>query len=346
MTFGRIGIRNRLSVGTGFTLIELLVVISIIGILMAMLLPAIQAAREAARRMSCGNNTRQIGLALLNFESAKKEFPLSRRNITKDSSGILLSGKQPVPDRATAKSHELSWTVSILPYIEETNLGSQFDYSKAWFHNIPDSANPDRPTNLEVVANPIKIFECPSAPVGNPTRIDEDFTSTVKPAAGDYGSVNGMKTNFLVSPPVATSSENNPPFIGVLNKEVKPPCKLKNIVDGTSKTIMIAEQAGRPQIYVFGRARVDNSWADDGTGWADPDNGGSISGVDEHGDDPGTTVINGTNDGEAYGFHPGGAHFCFADGSSHLIVDTVEPRVFHALVTRAGGEAVSLDDLP
>lgn len=344
MTLERIGSRNRSSQTTGFTLVELLVVIAIIGVLVALLLPAVQAAREAARRMSCSNNMRQIGLALLNFESAKKEFPQSRRNVTKNSSGQLVSGKQTIPDRPV-KAHEASWTVSILPYIEETNLGSQYDFKKAWFNNVPDASNPSRPTNLQLVSNPIKIFECPSAPGGDPIRVDETFTSTVKPAAGDYGSVNGMKTNFLVSP-AASSDENAAPFIGVLNKESKPPCKIKNITDGTSKTIMIAEQAGRPTVYIFGKPRVPLVNSSEGTGWADPDNGGSINGVNALGNTPGVNLINGTNESEVYAFHPSGAHVCFADGSAHFIVDTVEPSVFHGLVTRAGGEDVSIGDLP
>src|SRR5262245_13189217 len=158
-----------------FTLVELLVVIAIIGILVALLLPAIQAAREAARRTHCLNNLKQMGLAIMNYESTRKAYPRGRWNINP-----VDTGKHNVPDRTVAKSNDHSWQSIVLPYAEEQNIASQYDKTKAWF----DAAN--RPP----VSFSISIFICPSVP--ETSRNDVMFTSDPKPAAGDYGSANAV----------------------------------------------------------------------------------------------------------------------------------------------------------
>src|SRR5215471_15616166 len=141
----------------GFTLVELLVVIAIIGILIALLLPAVQAAREAARRAECINNCRQFGIALMNYEGAKKSLPFSRTP----------GGKSPVPDRvipggSPSSSAKQSWTTLILPYIEEQGISNQYDQTMPWF----DNTTTGRPTNLSIVSQPIKMFVCPSTELG------------------------------------------------------------------------------------------------------------------------------------------------------------------------------------
>src|SRR4051812_17050360 len=151
----------------GFTLTELLVVIAIIGILVALLLPAIQAAREAARRMQCLNNLKQMGLAILNYESTKKSFPRGRWDIDSND-----STKHTVPDRSVAKSNDQSWQVVVLPYAEEQNIASQYDLKKAWFNT----------DNRLPVSYPLAVFVCPSVP--EMARFDAMFSSVVKPAAG------------------------------------------------------------------------------------------------------------------------------------------------------------------
>jgi prepilin-type N-terminal cleavage/methylation domain-containing protein len=320
----------------GFTLVELLVVIAIIGILIALLLPAVQAAREAARRTECINNVRQMGLALMNYESARKRFPHSRANLLPND-----PSKKTVPNRTSAKSHQQSWTTLILPYIEEQGIASQYDLTKAWFdHPQPNTLG--RPTNLEVVSQSIKMLVCPTTELG---RVDVKFNSTVKPAAGDYGSINGLKSGFWnfyqTQLGGAFPGEDKPRTIGVLNKFVddddKPlqPCRIKDITDGTSKTMMVIECAGRPAYWEAGKRKAppsDN--VSDGTGWADPDNGGSLGEKQ---------VVNYTNDSECFSFHSGGAMSCFADGSGHFLRDTIDPLVYAALVTRSGNENVPGD---
>jgi prepilin-type N-terminal cleavage/methylation domain-containing protein len=146
----------RNTVKNGFTLVELLVVIAIIGILIGMLLPAVQTVREAARRTSCLNNMRQLGISLHNYEGAFKAFPPSRLN----------PDDNPLPSGVTAgggTSAFQSWTTLILPFVEQGNLADQFDFREAWFDDVNSE-------NLEVVGTKLPIFQCASSP--SPGGID------------------------------------------------------------------------------------------------------------------------------------------------------------------------------
>ena len=273
----------------------------------------------------------------MNYEGAKKKLPYSRCNIN-----LADPSSHNVPDRPGTTSSDQSWTTLILPFIEEQGISSQYNYNKSWFDNTPD---PNRPPNLTVVSQSIQMFACPTT---EPGRVDTTFTSTVKPAAGDYGCVNGVKKKFygyftsLGTYPV----ESRPPVVGVLNKYddsnnmLLPPCKIKDITDGTSKSIMVAEDAGRPVRWQFGKITGTIPAADGGTGWADPDNSGSLNGYTSTGVKGGPIVMNADNDSEVYSFHTGGAQFCLADGSAHFISENIDPLVYKALVTRAGGENI------
>ena len=309
----------------GFTLVELLVVIAIIGILIALLLPAIQSARESARRTECLNNLKQMALALLNYENARKQFPHGRTNIDPHDG----TNKHVVPDRPAAKSNDHSWVVVALPYAEETGIASQYDAKSPWFVSA----------NRTPVSYPIKLFKCPNTDSG---RVDRLFNTDPKPAAGDYGCLNAVGQtlwDFYGTQLGAYPGEDSVRAIGVLDKEfrTRPACKRKDITDGASKTLMISECGGRPDYFRLGK--LDTSQINtDGTAWADPDTGFTVKGFTV-----GTRLvaINGHNKSEPYGFHAGGAQFNFADGSARFIADTIEPLVFIGLATRAGGEVVN-----
>lgn len=318
----------------GFTLVELLVVIAIIAILMALLLPAVQTAREAARRSTCANNVRQLAIALHNYHSALNKFPASR---------FGESETHPVGlDGADVTSNFGSWTSVILEYIEQENLAGFYDKTKAWHH----------PDNATAIQTPLSVFMCPSAP-GD--RFDPVYV--IGAAAGDYGSLNEVKKGFYE----ANGLEVPPEFAreGVLRKGKA--SSLSEVKDGTSNTGMLGEGAGRPRIYVLRRpmnqedfdgyadqdkivALDGGFYAVDGSGWADPDAGFSLNGTIVSGnmiiDKDGPVGINATNNSELYSFHPGGTHIGFADASLHFISERIDYRVLAAIHTQAGGEVV------
>ncbi len=319
----------------GFTLVELLVVIAIIGVLVALLLPAIQAAREAARRAQCTNNLKQMGLALLNYESAKGAFPHGRWNIIPGD-----TKKHPFADR-TGASNDHSWQILALPFAEEQNVARSYDLEKAWFHL----------DNRAAIASPIALFRCPTVPTAD--RVDDLFkTPSPKPAAGDYGCINGVGRAVWQSQPQlgrypgdappqgGGGGEDNSQVVGVLNKVLtEPPTKIKQITDGLSSTVMVAESAGKPELYTKGQPGTINGEPGTvyaGCSWADPDSGFTVNAQ---------PVINYHNDAEIYAFHTSGANLLFADGHVQFVSDALETAVGIALVTRAGDEIIPGDVL-
>jgi prepilin-type N-terminal cleavage/methylation domain-containing protein len=339
--------RNRIS-RDAFTLIELLVVIAIIGILVGLLLPAVQSAREAARRTQCMNNSRQIGLAVMNYESATKYFPASRWNPNGSTSNFPISpGSGHAP--GTGETASQSWMTQMLPYLEQTNLADLYNKNQPWCAS----------GNQPCVATQVTSFICPSAPGSDRA----DPYHLVGAAAGDYGSVNEVKPKaYTIGLGIPAPPQINRD--GVLSKWVKN--RIRDVRDGTSNTYMIGECAGQPDVFIRNKpmnATMFSAYTDDkvvftggryvcvdGTGWADPDNGFSINLADNNGNttgSPGTSgpwnVMNAINSSEAYGFHNGGATFVCADGSTHFVQETIDIKVFLDRSTRAGGEVVTME---
>jgi prepilin-type N-terminal cleavage/methylation domain-containing protein/prepilin-type processing-associated H-X9-DG protein len=328
-------------VRAGFTLVELLVVIAIIGILVGLLLPAVQAAREAARRMSCSNNIRQLGLALHNYESAHKVIPPSRISVT------------------TPVIFQQSWVSMILPYIEQGNVYSSYQHGQPWYSAVNDP--------LTTVKLP--SMTCPSAPSDRElptqalyTAITNSTRTAAQPIWGysDYGSINAVRNSaFIVSglPSLGTKE-----VLGAMGRGPSG-VKFSTITDGLSNTIIVAEGAGRPGIYISGKKVINprsgniafgTPYVADGWGWADINGGFSIDGANVNGEQNdtkssgattlvtgGTCFMNCTNDSELYAFHTGGAQFLFADGSVHFLSQSITGSTFVALLTRDRGDIAS-----
>lgn len=300
---------------SGFTLVELLVVIAIIGVLVGLLLPAVQSAREAARRMQCSNNLKQIGLAMHNYADSFKGLP------------PLRNWGSPVWYEGTVHG----WGVKVLPYLEQNNLYEQYQMSVPFFD----------PVNQPVVSQRLAVYECPSTPTdhmidGLPVPPSYDRDPSLKGAVGDYWAFYGYydPVQFPNAPrqPGTLDSGSHRPFA--------------EITDGTSNTIIISEKAGRPEQWVNGQkqssAATDVSSAFDWTGpWASY-NGYWVSGYSADGKNLfGPCAINCNNDLGVYSFHPGGAYVLFADGSAHFLSESIDLKAFYGLVSLNGGEVVS-----
>jgi prepilin-type N-terminal cleavage/methylation domain-containing protein/prepilin-type processing-associated H-X9-DG protein len=287
----------------GFTLIELLVVIAIIAILIALLVSAVQRVREAASRLTCTNNLKQISLALHHYHDAHKAFPPA----------------------TTTRPKLHGWGSSILSFIEQDGLDRRYNRQSNWYD----------PVNQPVVTTQLKLMQCPSVPSGQ--RVE---TGTVAPinwsaAASDYGVFRSVHS-LLVDDGYVDPGVN---LLGVMiyNR----PTRLTEVSDGASNTLLVVEIAGRPERWEMGR-RVAGETSP-GAGWADSFNSMMLSGYDNStGFFLGDCGVNCSNNGGAYSFHSGGANVALADGTVHFLQQGITIRTMAALVTRAGGEPVSL----
>jgi prepilin-type N-terminal cleavage/methylation domain-containing protein/prepilin-type processing-associated H-X9-DG protein len=323
----------------GFTLIELLVVIAIIAVLIGLLLPAVQKVREAAARMQCSNNLKQIGLAFHNYESSRGVFP-------------------PAYTVVVASPISVSWGVFLLPYMEQDNLYRGFD----------QTATIGNAQNTTVVSTHLKMLQCPSTP--NPNRLYTDgpvngqafipsptwnTNLTWTASASDYTVTTGIRVDTL-NACVGGGGNRDGVLNALVRNQVADPVtgtRILQITDGTSNTMVIGELAGRPDIYRAGRKAATYTYPPtsgetvfQGAGWGDALNGENwFVGAQFDGVVPstgGTCVVNCTNvrGSGLYAFHTGGANILLADGSVRFIAATVNHCTFAFLVTKAKGEVV------
>ncbi len=285
----------------GFTLIELLVVIAIIAILIGMLLPAVQKVREAAARSKCQNNLKQLGLALHSFESANGAFPPSGHHSGGDGN---------------------SWTTYVLPYIEQEALFRIYKPNLGW----RDTAN------RTVIQTPLSIFQCPSAPMNPRTDTSWWGNASGNPACGDYATINQNNTSAAVYNGVSNSNS-----YGAMPKTSS--TRITAITDGTSNTILVTEDAGRPDLWIRGKQQT-GAFVANGAGWADPRATFRLKGITE-GSTPYRCLINCTNDDEIYAFHTGGANAVLADGSVRFLNQNLAPATLFKMVTRSNGDIVA-----
>jgi prepilin-type N-terminal cleavage/methylation domain-containing protein/prepilin-type processing-associated H-X9-DG protein len=288
----------------GFTLIELLVVIAIIAALIGLLLPAVMKVREAASRIKCANNLRQLGLGLINYHDTNNGFPPGHW------------------DGPPGRNH--GWATFILPYIEEQTLYDLYRWD-LW------SADP---RNQPVVAHPLKIFQCPSAPEQDRYMTFGVFKNNGRGACGDYAPPFAVDPVLVARGLIAQPADCR----GVLVPNQV--TTMLQITDGTSNTLLLTEDAGRPRLWQAGRRGPDQTVI--GGPWQAYNNGLTVSGSNRDGTGPwGPCAINCTNNGEVYSFHPGGTNAVFADGSVHFLKATLSIQVLADLVTRAGDEVIS-----
>jgi len=323
----------------GFTLIELLVVIAIIGVLVGLLLPAVQQAREAARRVSCSNNLKQQGLAMHTTMDQFRYFPAAAWTIeAKDLSETPSALGNP-------SRTEHSWRAFVLANLEQRNVMDLYDFNKNWWENT------------QAVNTSVNTFLCPSAlpaaggyaDIDGPSRDEDSAAPSLNPnnlGHCDYETFTGVKDKIFPagSDPYAAKG---PITEGCLVKDQV--TKEQQIRDGFSNTLMFAECSSRPDTYKasFNRGRTPTGDTNQCLGWADSLGPYKLHGVDANGDKckncPGNVPFNVINDGEAFSMHPGVMNACYADGSTRTINDNVDLRVFAGAITRAGGEVGSID---
>jgi prepilin-type N-terminal cleavage/methylation domain-containing protein/prepilin-type processing-associated H-X9-DG protein len=298
-----------------YTLIELLVVIAIIAVLLGLLLPAVQRVRETANRIKCANNLKQIGLACHQHHDTYGVFPPG-----------WVYAPFTVPQGQILQGGAGTFTF-LLPYLEQDALARLYRWDK----------RAQGPENQPVATAQLKVLQCPSAQSDRWVTAVEDpgnYSYGGKGACGDYGGVKWIDTR-LVDLGLVDPAAN---YKGVLTENYL--TRLAEITDGASQTLLITEHAGRPTLWragqpVPGTYTISAAWI---AGTLTFGQGSSYDGATKLG----PCAINCTNDREVYSFHPGGANAVFADGSVHFLQASMDIRVFARLVTRAGGEVVTM----
>ncbi|HVC92566.1 MAG TPA: DUF1559 domain-containing protein [Pirellulales bacterium] len=321
---------ERLKRRRGLTIIELLVVISIIGMLMALLLPAIQAAREAGRRADCQNHLKQQALAALNLESATKSLP------TAGWGGAWVGD----PDRASGSRQPGGWIYCILPYLERRDI-------RELGHGAATAVKKD--CLATVIQLPISVFNCPSRrqamtyPISLPVAT-KPFDSAIVHAAArtDYAANAGDQPRCEIKSwfkPTSLSQGDDPSFawpdvsdhtgVCFLRSEIK----LAQIRDGTSRTYLLGEKQLDSAAYDTGANHGDD-WSMY-TGYQDD--------ICRSGNFPPTSDFTKVTDTTRFGSsHPAGWNAAFCDGGVRWISFDVNPAVHRHLANRA--DQIPIDD--
>jgi prepilin-type N-terminal cleavage/methylation domain-containing protein/prepilin-type processing-associated H-X9-DG protein len=295
----------------GFTLIELLVVIAIIGVLIALLLPAVQKVREAANRVSCQNNLHQIGLALHQYHDVQHSFP----------SGYLCSQPQADPDYT---SPGWGWAALLLPYVEQGNLAKQINLKLP----IED------PSNLAARTRVTKLYVCPSdRSTGIFTIYDKNNMPLAQAATNSYAACHGVGVDL---------DEELDDFNGMFSRNSQ--IHIADVTDGTSNTIAIGErgsfftQTPWAGAVNFGTTRITPGALTNNPTAVEDAPTQTLVHISVH------TLNDPNSDPEDFfAPHPGTFNFLFVDGSVRPVPTGISLSVLQALATRDGGEIVNPD---
>lgn len=325
----------------GFTLVELLVVIAIIGILVALLLPAVQAAREAARRMECSNNLKQLGLALHNYHDTYKVFPPA----------LMGSGRFNDPNYHAAHGgvkNTTGWAL-LLPFYEQTVIADQYDFGRCSSSSSPYGATvAGADTDNDTLYNAkLKVLECPSQPQAG------EVSDYAPGTTNFYSRRQAIRTSYLFSAGSTTdysaSWSTYSPYVyqGVFGNDGA--ARFADITDGTANTILLGEAAG-------GRFKTSleyGPWGMTGThtcchGYVPSYSSSTLSQAyaDIYSADWNINEdYNGDPQRRTYAWvfssvHPGGAQFAFADGSIHFLPETINYLTLQQLAYIHDGQTV------
>jgi len=318
------GVRGPDAVGRqarGFTLVELLVVIAIIAVLIGLLLPAVQSAREAARRSACQNNLKQIGLGLLTLHDTRSRFPAS------------VEDNQPAYDAAIGSASAadnitgLGWATTILPYVELADLHDRLIAATT----AADGSRLNWQSPADAIARtPLGAFVCPS----------DGGTGLLNTKRGSYG-----KSNYLANSGNGAARDSR--GVMFINSRIR----MTDIPDGTSKTVLAAERTSRAETGAQGRCGgLPCAW--DGGLWV----GGRLTApaawhpglvmgdIESYGGQA-STMVNGGSATWANGWgnasdHPGGLQTVFCDGSVIFLTDTIDPTTYLRLRWRNDNETI------